>query len=108
MGVSVRLDMGKLLKLKADAEPKAGRIVARTAFIIEGKAKLAVPVDTGALKNSIKASGLSQLEWEVAVGQAYAAFVEFGTSKMRAQPFLIPAVEGQRGPFTDAMKELFE
>lgn len=109
MGVSVRLDMGPLLKLKADARPKAARHVARFAFIVQGQAELKVPVDTGALKNSIRAiASRDDLEWEVIVTQAYASFVEFGTSKMQAKPYLVPAVEGQRGAFADAMKDLFE
>jgi len=31
----------------------------------------------------------------------YAHFVEFGTRKMPAEPFMIPAAEGQKGPFLD-------
>lgn len=112
MGVVVKLDMGPLLKLKAEARPKAARIVGRTAFLVEAGAKSAppigAPVDTGALKSSIQAKQTGELTWEVRVGQEYGAYVEFGTSKMRARPFLIPNVERQRGPFVAAMAELFE
>lgn len=31
----------------------------------------------------------------------YAHLVEFGTRKMPAEPFMIPAAEGQKGPFLD-------
>lgn len=106
MGVSVRLDMGPLLKLKAEARPKAGRIVARHAFIIEGKAKMLAPVDTGALKNSIRAIQTGEVTWTLIVGVDYGGWVEFGTSRMAAQPFLIPAVESQRAAFAADMAEV--
>jgi HK97 gp10 family phage protein len=106
--VSVKLDMGPLLKLKAEMRPKAGKIVARTAFLVEGKAKMLAPVDTGALRNSIHAAQSGELTWTVSDGVAYGVFQEFGTSRMAAHPFMTPAIEGQRAAFTDAMKELFE
>lgn len=108
MGVSVRLDMGPLLKLKAEARPKAARIVGRHAKIVEVKAKLAAPHDTGALRNSILARQVGEVSWEIGVGVSYGIFQEFGTSRMPAHPFLIPAVEGQRGAFVADMAELME
>jgi HK97 gp10 family phage protein len=37
----------------------------------------------------------------------YGIFQELGTSKMPAQPFLIPALEAWRNRFLDAFRELF-
>ena len=34
----------------------------------------------------------------------YAHFVEFGTRNQPAEPFMIPAAEGQKGPFLDRVK----
>jgi HK97 gp10 family phage protein len=34
----------------------------------------------------------------------YAKFVEFGTRRMPAEPFMIPSAEGQKGPFLDRCK----
>lgn len=34
----------------------------------------------------------------------YAHFIEFGTRKAPAEPFMIPAAEGQKGPFLDRCK----
>ena len=34
----------------------------------------------------------------------YAHFIEFGTRKQPAEPFMIPAAEGQKGPFLDRVK----
>ena len=59
----------------------------------EGYAKMLCPVDTGNLRNSITHT-VSADEQAVYIGTnvEYAAYVEFGTSRMRAQPYLQPAV----------------
>lgn len=77
------------------------------AFRIEAGAKARVPVDTGALRNSIytecggKKSGTpgdnpfpspSGTDAHVGPSMNYALFVEFGTRRMGAQPYLVPAV----------------
>lgn len=54
------------------------------------------PVDTGRLRSSIRSSGAKRdaRGWVVTVGTnvEYAAYVEFGTRRMRAQPYLRPGV----------------
>lgn len=51
-----------------------------------------VPVDTGDLKNSGKYDSEA-----VEYGTDHATHVEFGTVKMKAQPYLRPAVMNQKG-----------
>lgn len=55
-----------------------------------------VPVDTGALLESIDSihEGLHGL---ITVGTDYWEFVEYGTSRMAAQPFIRPAIYRERG-----------
>lgn len=66
---------------------------------IEAKAAENVPVDTGNLKNSIQSmpitSNSDNISGGVYVGANYAAFVEFGTRYMPAQPFFYPEVYRQ-------------
>jgi HK97 gp10 family phage protein len=80
----------------------------RTADRIVTKAKTYVPVDTGALKNSIRAetveAGKSAI---VTVNEPYAGYVEYGTVFMAAQPFLTPATEEETGAFIDDMGKGF-
>lgn len=54
-----------------------------------------VPVDTGELRESIGSihEGLAGL---ITVGTDYWSYVEFGTSKMAAQPFIRPAIYRER------------
>ena len=65
----------------------------KAVFDIEGRAKGRSPVDTGNLKNSIQGSMTGRTEGRVDAGAEYAVYVEFGTYKMGALPYLIPATE---------------
>lgn len=50
-------------------------------------------VDTGNLKNSIVARPAGRGKAEVSIGAEYAIYLEYGTTRMAARPFLRPAVE---------------
>ena len=63
---------------------------------IERMAKVKAPVDTGALKNSIFSAKAGNLTYKVTAPQHYAIYVEKGTRKMRAQPYLKPALDAER------------
>lgn len=60
------------------------------------------PVDTGALRSSISVSadGAGAV---VSAGEDYAVYVEFGTYKTPAQPFLAPALSAAAGEMTAAI-----
>jgi len=51
-------------------------------------------------------AGVDELTAIVAVGAEYGLYVEMGTSRTPAQPYLGPAAEGQREAFTEAMKRV--
>lgn len=82
---------------------QAQRVVVRdslrsAARVVVAKAKQRVPVDTGLLKRSITQNvSVGSGKAEALVGYRkkafYGGFVELGTSKMRAQPFLRPALD---------------
>lgn len=55
------------------------------------RAKELCPVDTGRLQASISVSQDGNGAY-VSAGTDYAPYVEFGTSKAAAQPFLVPAL----------------
>ena len=61
----------------------------------EGYAKLACPVDTGRLRNSIthEVSGGEKAVY-IGTNVEYAEYVERGTSRQAAQPYLVPAAQG--------------
>jgi HK97 gp10 family phage protein len=54
------------------------------------------PVDTGELWSSISLQVVGETVY-ISVGTDHWHFVEFGTSKMAAQPFIRPALNRRRG-----------
>jgi HK97 gp10 family phage protein len=77
-----------------DVEEDVQQVVAETAYNIEADAKRLVPVDTGHLRRSISTElNMVTKGYQATVGTniSYAQYIEFGTSKMDAKPFLIPA-----------------
>ena len=59
----------------------------------ERYAKELCPVDTGNLRNSITHQPVDDHTMAVGTNVYYAPYVELGTSRMRAQPYLRPAIE---------------
>ena len=122
-----------LPEVQAALHEAASKVVRKAAFDLEFLAKQKAPVDTGYLRNSIytvtndssdygqHVSGAAKpgqtllpevdkptddLTAYVAVGANYGAFVEYGTSRMNAQPYLTPAADAIRLAFTGAMAAL--
>lgn len=72
----------------------------RVGMRVQAAARSYCPVDTGRLRSSIvmrKGRDGGGFYVEVGTSVKYAPFVEFGTSKMRAQPFLTPAIAQASG-----------
>lgn len=110
----MHFDVSELRGLEADLEKGAGkvegltpRVVAKVAFDIEASAKAAAPVDTGHLKNSIS-TDVDGLTAEIGPTASYAMYQEYGTSRMRPQPFMGPAVDANEGKFVQAMGQVGE
>lgn len=87
---------------------KAMRMAAKEgAKIVAADAKAKVPRDTGALRQSIRVRAIKRSRVKVGsrvvTGEGffkgdtyYGGFVEYGTHKMKAQPFLRPAADENR------------
>ena len=78
-----------------DAHVNAATV--RALEIIGGKAetyaKMMCPVDTGNLRNSITHAQYDEDTEVIGTNVEYAPYVELGTSKMSARPYLRPAAE---------------
>lgn len=63
---------------------------------------------TGATKRSISVNSgkIDRFKYRVAPGTDYAAYVELGTRKMSAQPFIKPAFDEQKKLFKDDLERL--
>ena len=93
--------IGRLQKALARAPgiitEELGTAVRYLVLLVEAEAKKLCPVDTGKLRASITPVIESWAAGYVGTNTHYAPYVEYGTEKMPAQPFLEPAfLEGKR------------
>ena len=71
-----------------------------------GSAMEKAPVDTGRLRASIPLSSeVRETEATIGSNVVYAPYVEFGTKRMKAQPFLVPALQGAKSAIDGFLKE---
>lgn len=81
----------------------------RGGMIIETDAKRRCPVDTGRLRASlttdVERERKTTFVLKVGTNVEYASFVENGTSRMAAQPFLRPAVDAKAKDVVDEIRE---
>lgn len=83
--------------------------VVKYAGLVKKDARATVAVDTGATKRSIdtditrdgSGAGITTTA-DIGPTTAWAPYLELGTSRMEAQPFLDPALQKNEGPFVAA------
>ena len=101
-----------------------GQVIKKSAFDLQAAAQSLAPVDTGNLKNSIytktidgdqypgggseapvdnQIPDVDEMTAYVGVGAMYGVYVELGTTRMPAHPYLAPATESVRPNFEAAM-----
>lgn len=136
MSEAVKLDTRILDKLTVELRPKVKAAVDKSAFRVESKAKQGSPLKTGANRNSGytntgNGSNYSQsassaksanpgavVDSEiqppddmtdiVGFSMEYSLWLEIGTGKMAARPYLVPAVESEEKELTQAIKDAFK
>lgn len=86
-------------------EQGAAEICARTADAAADAAREYVPVETGALRDSIS-SAAQGLSASASASAAHAAMVEYGTSRMPPRPFLWNAAQSVRQDYFESMRAL--
>lgn len=95
-------------QVKSDFEKAVLRALEECGLFAEGAAKKLCPVDTGNLRNSISHTVASDEQATyVGTNVEYAPYVELGTSRQRAQPYLKPAVSDNANTYRQIIdKEL--
>lgn len=98
MEIKAKVTKNRLPQVQAAIRRKLVRLVNQTAAEVLAEAQQLAPSKTGALRNSghLENDGGDERQ-KVVFDAPYARFVEFGTSKMAAQPFLRPAATAVRG-----------
>lgn len=80
--------------IEANVTPKVKNAGERSAILLMDTAKSIVPVDTGRLRDSIDyqvTEDAQQITWIISPHTEYAEFVELGTYRQAAQPYMRPA-----------------
>lgn len=95
----VVIDRVALAELLSSPNGAVGKDLTRRTIKVNNRAKQLCPVDTGRLRASIswrmERDG-DQVVGVVGTNVEYAAYVELGTRRMSARPYLRPALEAAR------------
>lgn len=75
----------------------------KCGLVAEGYAKRLCPVDTGRLRNSIAHAVQGKVAY-IGTNVEYGPYVEMGTSRTRAQPFLRPAAQNHTEQYKQIIK----
>lgn len=86
----------------------AHQALKQTAEDIADLTSQLVPVDTGALRDSIEAREIDETTYHVGGTVEYFPYVEFGTSVSGAQPSLVPAFKQAEDTFKKRLKDAIE
>lgn len=103
MALAQKAQLSKIVKqaaldLKSTMEqsfrpPKHGKLYIRGGRVHQSSKEGEAPAkDTGVLKDSIQITNLDAYTSKVTVGSEYGAYLEFGTKRMGARPFVVPAI----------------
>ena len=86
--------LAKTLRRRAAGLPvRADRALRKATMDMVRDAAIAAPKDTGYLASSIGVDYPAQLKAVLGPTANYAIFVEWGTSRMSARPYMHPAVD---------------
>lgn len=81
------------------------RALEKVGLVAEGYAKRLCPVDTGRLRNSITHAMEGSEAVVIGTNVEYGPYVELGTSRQKAQPFLRPAAQDHVGEYRRIIEE---
>ena len=105
--VTVTIQFNKFPEIAAALPEQTKAVVRKACFDLEGQAVMRAPVDTGALVSSIGTEFyMDGLLGIVSPYVDYALFVELGTRRQSAQPYLFPAADVIRPVFIAACKQM--
>lgn len=88
----------------SELETKAARALEAIGMQGENYAKRLCPVDTGNLRNSITHTTDEDTAY-IGTNVEYAAYVELGTLKTKAQPYLRPAAENHAAEYKEIIEK---
>ena len=102
MGVTINVENNANLVL-TELEHEMEKALVKCGLQAQTFAKSLCPVDTGNLRNSISYIVEGDTVY-IGTNTEYAPYVELGTYKMAARPYLEPAISGHIGTYESIIK----
>lgn len=99
------------VEFEAKTNLEIRKALSESALIMQGNAQVRCPVDTGRLRDSIASSssiltkGHPIMQAEIGTNVEYAPYVEYGTKRMKAQPFMRTGAEASKDAIVDLFKK---
>ena len=108
MSINIDVNVESNIDLFKNALPEQiAQALEAIGLTAEGYAKLLCPVDTGRLRNSISHARDDDAAY-IGTNVEYAPYVELGTSRMKARPFLRPAATEHSAEYKDIVKSALQ
>lgn len=102
--IEVTVNVDNSAAVKDGLKSAFARALERIGMQAEGYAKDLCPVDTGNLRNSITHTSDAAAAY-IGTNVFYGKYVELGTRKMAAQPYLLPAAANHTGTYANIVKD---
>ena len=93
MNVDIEIKSDNTESVLSELADKVSTALEMCGMQAENYAKMKCPVDTGLLRNSITHTQADSETEVIGTNVEYAPYVEMGTSRQQAQPYLRPAIE---------------
>lgn len=103
-GVTIRIVSNRIPQIAAAIRPALSRAVKTATLDVQAKAQAIVPVKTGTLRRSITSQFPSELTGRVGPSVNYGVYVEMGTRRMAARPYMRPAAAQAASGFVSAVR----
>lgn len=101
----LRVVFNRIPAYASEVKAQAEALVQKSADNIVTGAQDRAPVKTGRLRDGIQREG-SGMQAKVTSEAPYSTYVEYGTSRMGAQPFFWPALEAERPIYLAAWRAI--
>ena len=95
-----------LPRIQTQVEKECSRIVRKTTFAIEARAKTLAPVDKGILRAGITSVIVSPTKGMVANAVEYSPDQEFGTRYQKGTPHMTPAADAEKKNFEKDLQNI--
>lgn len=108
MMVSAEIDTTGLDNLAHLSEPMAEQVLRYAAIRGAARARINIrdvgAIDTSFMVNTTRARRLGQFLWSIGTAALYGVFIEYGTVRMGARPWLTPAYNEAVGLFNSLLR----